>query len=443
MNQRRQKQDRSSGIDALVASAQLTQSGADWVKLRTDPYHDFDHTLEGYPDANNFDSVVSCLNYQVEVSKPAAATGNWDMHVFTMPFAGETMEVSTSVSGVVTKSTDSYQLGILNVAKADAGQALFPDLDPVVSTNFEMAPIDGFATPAQGLSRIVGMGFEVIDTSSELNKQGVLLAYRMPESSDSRSFTRTIQIDAKFGSMDYYGVASPPATMAAAALYKGSVQWEGRQGVYVSCGQQGIDNPFMSTERAACLIAKDLSLAGTDVVLTSDLTTSAGVAAPNVSCLVPATKMKRFNLSQHGVFINGCNKDSTYTVRCRVYLERAPLLEDVDLIPLASPSPVYDYKALALYSMVVSNLPPAVPVSFNAKGDWWRMIVNVIKKVAAPVGLALSPFLGPEAGAIGGLVTEMAGLVPTGRKNKVVQPKVTAPNRGQPQGKQKPRRRNK
>lgn len=407
---------RAQTIEDLVKSEDLTASGADWVKLRTDPYHDFPHGIQGYPDADCFDSVNSCFNYQVSVSKPAGSAGNWDAHIFTMPFISNTTVVGTSVDGVITNSANTFDLGLVNISKADSGQTMFPDLDPVVATNFEMAPVNSFAAVGAGLSRIVGMGIEVIDTSSVLNKQGLLAAYRIPVSHQGRATSRVIQADAKFGVSNSAVIPRPPLSLTEASAYRQTVQWEAKDGCYLAVGQEGVNNPFTQNTNDSLIITEDPALAGTDVVLTSAFDTSAGVAAPNTSVLIPYTAVKFVNLGQHGVFLTGLNNDGTFTVRVRVYVERAPLSSDLDLIPLATPSPVYDYKALALYSLIVSELPAAVPVSFNAKGDWWRMIVKVIRKVAPIIGKVLTPLIGPEAAIIGDLVGQVANVIPIDRK---------------------------
>jgi hypothetical protein len=404
---------RAETIDDLVKTRHLTPAGADWTKLRTDPFHDFPHGIQGYPDADCFDTVTSCFNYSVSLTKPAGAAGNWDAHIFTMPFASNTVQTSTSVDGVITATADSYNLGLVNIAKADAGQILFPSTNPVVATNFSMERIDAFTAISAGLSRIIGMGIEVIDTSSVLNKQGDLAAYRIPVSHSGRATSRVIQADAKFGTQSSLCIPRPPLTLAEATAYRQTVRWEARDGCYIAVGQEGINNPFTQNTNDSVIITEDPALAGTDVVLQTGFDTSAGVAAPNMSCLIPVTAVKYFNLGQHGVFLSGLSGDSTFTVRVRVYVERAPLSSDVDLIPLATPSPAYDYKALAMYSMIVSELPSAVPVSFNAKGDWWRMIVKVIRKVAPIVGTVLTPFIGPEAMTIGNLVGQVAQAIPT------------------------------
>lgn len=419
---------RAQTIQKLIQAKSLTQDGADWLTLRMDPFHDFNRPIAGYPDADNIDTIVSAVNFQTVITKPAASAGNWDMHLFTLPFTQDEVTLGTSVDGVFTASAGTYLLGLVNVAKADAGEALFPDVNPVVSANFEMAGIDGFDQVGEGVSRIIGMGIEIIDSTAELYKQGNLLCYKMPGSHSDKTKFRYIQTDAKFGETNPMFYPSPPADASEAAIYRNAVQWQAKDGAYITCGQEGVGNPFTQRTKQSYVVGKDPSMVGTDVVLHTSQTTSAGVAAPNVSVLIPGYP-KTMNLTQHGCILSGLNNNASITVRVRIFVERAPLMSELALVPLASPSAAYDVRALQLYSHLISELPCAVPVGFNAAGDWWKWIVKTIRKVAPALGGVLTPILGPEAGLIGTAVGAVADAIPIGDKKKEPRRRRNRPSR--------------
>lgn len=80
----------SSGKDflsKLTEARKLSPEGRDWLTLALDPFHDYNHQVAGYPDANCSQTVVSCYQYQVEVAAPPgiAPNTNWDAHIYNMP----------------------------------------------------------------------------------------------------------------------------------------------------------------------------------------------------------------------------------------------------------------------------------------------------------------------------------------------------------------------
>lgn len=408
------KIDRSSAIAQALLDKGLSPEGADWLTLRLDPYHDFIRPIAGYPDADCFDTLVSCRNYEYNVSKPPGlGAGNWDAHVFTLPFDGLTLHNGNIVNGQFTQTAENFVVGLVNVAKDATGGPLFPTAVPVASANFSMVSIDSFQAIEDGISRIIGMGIEIIETSSVLNKQGALTAYKMPTVQSSRTNLGLLNTaGTQQSNLDYEYFQAPPSTLAEAVLFRSTVQWEAKEGAYMVVGQNGVNNPFVSPGRNNICVSKDFTVTGTDQALcTFPTAVTALQVPPLVTSAYSSSVCKIQNIPQQGIFLTGLANDATFKVRVRVYIERAPMRGDSDLIPLATPSAGYDIRALEIYSRLVSTLPVAVPVGFNAKGDWWKMILGIIRKVAPLAGLLLSPALGPAASTIGGAVGEIAGAL--------------------------------
>ena len=411
---RSKKIDRAQVMQKAIQAHQLTKDGADWLTLRLDPYHDFNRPISGYPDADAYDTIVSVQNYETNISAPAAAT--WDAHIFTMPFTTGTFNNGTiDAIGDFVQGADSYNLGIVNVATDVAGGPLFPTANPVASATFTCAPVDNFAGVESGISRIIGLGIEVIDTTAVLNKQGALTAYKMPVTIDQKAqmgvlnAAGTIQWQGQFTTMP-----TPPSTVAEAVLFRTSVQWEAKDGCYMTVGQQGVNNPLTRETKQGVRLGDG---AAGQALSTNIVSSTVAQAAPIITAGYPQSTLKLVNMTQSGVFLKGLAAEATFKIRVRVYVERAPDRTDTDLIPLATPSAPYDMQALALYSQLVTELPLAVPVSFNAKGDWWRIIVNALKSILPIAGTVLTPILGPEAGMIGSAVGAMIPRQKVGKKN--------------------------
>lgn len=397
--------DRGDIIERLISSHHLTQDGADWLRLRMDPYHDLQKPIAGYPDSDALDTIVSCQNYEYVVTKPAGlAAGDWDAHVFTLPFDSTALSLGTlGATGNFVQAATSFNLGLVNVAKDAAGGPLFPTANPIVSGDFSMTRINTFEGVEAGLSRVIGCGLEIIDTTAVLNQQGSITCYKMP--SYKETYTKVGWLNTA-GTMqsngDFAVVMQPPSGVAEAVLYRTTVQWDVKKGVYMTLGQEGVNNPFEIAHRNGVLITPDVTMSAASPALCSSLSaTTALQAPPSLTSTMYYAEMKHINVTQSGVFLTGLANTASFKVRVRVYVERAPLMDEIDLVPLATPSAAYDAKALELYSQLVSCLPVAVPVDFNAKGDWWRWILKAVGALAPGIGMALTPVFGPGAAAIG------------------------------------------
>jgi hypothetical protein len=427
---RAKKIDRAAVMTTLIKQAQISPEGADWLTLRLDPYHDFNRPIAGYPDTNSYNTIVSVNNYEYNITQPTALGANWDCHIFTLPFTSLTTYLGNMVNGQFTATAATYTQGLVTVAKDAAEGPLYPTAVPVASANFSMTQIDAFANVEDGQSRVIGLGIEVIDTTSALYKQGSLLAYKMPATSSNVDYGYLNAAGTGQYQVHALQLQTPPSTAAEAILYRDSVQWEAKDGVYMAVGQEGIENQFRLTDRNQYVITPDITEAGTDPVLvTAPEPLTALQVPPLLTAGRAASLSKIVNVTQSGIIIKGLSQYATLKLRVRVYIERAPMRGETSLIPLAGPSAPYDYKALAMYSVLQHELPIAVPVGFNAKGDWWKMVLDAIHRIAPIVGGVLAPVL-PVAPAIGNAVGMLAGGIrnlstQNDNKKKVVIPAKT------------------
>lgn len=407
---RAKKIDRGRLIEQAIASRKITPEGADWLTLRLDPYHDFNKPVSGYPDADCYDTIVSAHNYEYNVTKPAGAAGDWDAHVFTLPSTYFSADNGTVAGGTFTAAA-SMPMGLVNIAKDDAGNPLFPTADPVVSANFSTTSVATFPEVENGFSRIIGMGIEIIDTTAELYKQGALTAYRMPAQNPETQLLGYINLAGTLNANPNVRVIdSPPSVVSEAVKYRGTVQWHAKEGAYMSVGQNGIENPFTAKNNSGILIVNGGEIANSQAVCSavgSLMTLNAPPAISACACNIS----KNVNVTQSGIFLTGLANAATFKIRVRVYVERAPLKGDTSLIPLASPSAPYDPNTLELYSKLVTELPLCVPVSFNAKGDWWKWILRVMSKVLPVAGTILTPLF-PAAAPLGVAAGQAFGAAP-------------------------------
>ena len=149
-----------------VLQKNLTQDARDWLVLAMDPFHDYSRQLAGYPDADGSATIVSCYQYELDVSKPAGTLGNWDAHVFTLPTLAKTTLSPFTVSNgprilLGAAGENEITVGPLNVYSADAGQPLCPSSAAAFApTNLTMQNLDCLTDALPGRSRVIGWGIE-------------------------------------------------------------------------------------------------------------------------------------------------------------------------------------------------------------------------------------------------------------------------------------------
>jgi len=418
----------SSGKDYLQKLAdkrQLTPDGKEWLTLALDPFHDYNHQVAGYPDADCSQTTVSCYQYQVELAAPAGVAGNWDAHIYNMPicrpddyglFSMDTQWSKITEPNPVINNCRTGPLCIVtNAAGSPLGNVIPVSATaqkttlPAATTNYDLCG---------GITRVIGMGYEVTNTTAEINKQGTITAYRMPQ------LGSRYQIGAANNAGTFIAGATgemwrePPSTPAEANLLKGTRTWGASEGVYATCFQNSVHNPLAQVESAQILFQPNPHPGAVSVVRATYFNTvGPGAVAPNGSVVsFPPNQVMPYDTT--GVFFTGLSNATTLTVKLRVYVERAPTYSEPNLAVLASPSAGYDVRALELYAAAVNMLPVAVKVGENAKGDWWRAVVGVLKAAAGPIGMALNPFL-PGAGLIGAGIQAVSGQLNTSKGKSI------------------------
>lgn len=417
-----------------VLSKSLTEDGRDWFVMAMDPFHDYNRQLAGFPDADGSATIVSCYQYELDVTKPAATVGNWDAHLFTLPTMSKTTLSPFTVSNgprVLQANAGELQIPVapLNVYCADAGQPLCPTAGAAFNpTNFTAYNLDCITDATPGRSRVIGWGVEVVNTSAEIYKQGALTMYRMPQDHQLDQFVVINSAGTRASSRLTTLVRTPPPSADQAMKLHGSVQWGAADGLYMVVPQNNVNNPMACPSGIdICIADRTQQVFGDRVyqnfpVEIDSPTVTAGIALGK-SGPSPPYYQKHVPFNTVGAFLTGLSPQTTLRIKMKLYVEMAPTPIQSSLVVLATPSAGYDYKALALYSAVVSMLPVSVRVSENAAGDWFRRILDIIGVVGAPLGLAFGqPSLGTAisgaAGALRKAIPENAGAVVAGSKKK-------------------------
>jgi len=417
-------------LDALVKDHRLTPDGRDWLTLALDPFHDQNHPAAGYPDADGSQTIVSCYQYQLDVTAPVGAVGNWDCHVFFNP-------LSTTANGLVVDqaatwatltepaAASPYPLGPLSIVSADAGGALVP-INPLPAVyRYQCLPAVGTTDISAGVSRVIGAGYEVVNTTAEINKQGAVTSYRMPQyKSDVGSILWKNAANTVNASMSAVRYRQAPANVAQANLLKGTRTWDASAGVYATMAQSAISNP-LTVSNSVTPIFDTASVPGaTSQVLSAGYNWIQLPAAPSAT-LGSGFQSKHIPFDTTGSMFTGLSNSTTLTVKLRLYVERAPTFAEPNLSVLATPSAGYDPVALELYSHAISHLPVAVTVHENGAGDWFRAVVRTLKDAAGPLTTFFSHFV-PGATVVGSAAQQILGQMDSWAHPSHPRPSVSA-----------------
>lgn len=367
--------------DLLPPGVKLTKEGMDWMVLATDPFHDLKREVAGYPDSDSINSVVRCIQANVDLVAPGGA--NWDCHIFTLPITQtQALAYGTNVNGkfVAAGAVNNLNIGMVNVFSGAVGSQLFAVNGTAPTYTF---PTVATTEASQYQSRVIGLGLEVINTTAEVYRQGVVTCYRSPNRADVGSLYYDDEkvIDAvkeQRGTYPSLNISPPPSSVADALLLKGTQQWEAKEGAYMAVALNSVDNPFRKEKYTGVEMTTltNMPLAGVTVPHNDDVT---GIPYPKYQ--------KECSITTSGMFFTGLSPQTTLTLRVKLYLEIAPTANTAtqkELANLANPSAPYDPEALVYYSRLMQTLPIATESKRNANGDWFKAVLKQLRKIVRP-----------------------------------------------------------
>jgi hypothetical protein len=346
----------------------LSKEGKNWLIQALDPFHDTDIPTTGFPDANIGGSIVQEVKLSIQMSAPSTITsGTWDLHMFNASnltpgttyqgsfeagFTASATEVSNTVGGVViiTGPTGS-QLNLTG----------YPNTAYV---NQLSLPVDYLT----GSSRIVAMGFEGVNTTSDLYRQGLVTVYRQPQpTTQVVNYPLTIGTTASNTNMLLLNDA--PTSIDQAMLLEGSRQWKAADGSYSVVTFSSVDCPARQLSNASGVYLSD----------TLDVTKATPCALVEPSGDGTSYYLDNHNLNMSGAYYTGLSLQTTITVNVVYYVERFPSCFNATLAVLTSPSVPYDPTALELYARAMTGMPPGVPQNENCMGEWFSDVIESIK----------------------------------------------------------------
>lgn len=372
-------------LHKLVDGKILTPSGYDFLVAALDPMHDLQlRNLQGWPDLETAPSVVRCVKQSLTIKAPTGTAENWDCLISNWPW------LASMTGQVVTRNQQVLNYPVGGTFPLGGVQAWFNTSGVPMNLNtgsIGQITLDGAYTA--GVSRVVGMGIEVINSTAEIYKQGQVTVFRLPQPDrDPQGYViGNTGSAATIQPLEVSVCNPPPISQAQAMIMCGSRQWRAADGCYLVVPFVGEENPPLGLEWVQPLVeSSELSVNGnTGPVYTS---THTGANSINANIL-SFTPKKVYPLHMAGAFFTGLSPQTTLTMTVNIYVETFPRPTD-DLAPLATPSAEFDPEALKIFSHAMGSLPVGVPADMNGFGDWFAGIVSKIGEWVAPP-LAMIP----------------------------------------------------
>lgn len=418
-------------INELLLSRSITPAGLKWLICATDPFHDEPISCDGYPDLTTSNVITQTLNLTTQITVPSSIPSGqpWDCHIFFLPCSppltfvppgtglGGTspafrLHAVTPSGGLVLNGSSSFLYSGVNTVSCPSG------------VDWISNPGSGATQPAlaipqsycSGFFRLIGCGFEVVNTTAELYKGGTVTVYKSP------SYASTCATDLGLTTF----ANAPPSTQSNAALYPTSRTWGAADGCYVVQSLNNSEVPFISSlpvKGAGLIVSLDVNALTNGSGSRLCFLPTSGAVVPGATA--PMNDTFPFDIS--GAVFTGLHYNTTLQVTTRYILERIPSITEPDLLVLSRSPASDDPNVIELYQRVVSNLPVGVKVSDNPEGEWFLDVLDALAAAAPALGLALAPVTGPLGPAIGAIAGGVSGVTSNALRGGKGRPKNPHP----------------
>lgn len=427
-----------SVLDKLEQTYVITPDGSDWVRSAMDPFHDFNLLIAGLPDMTSGQSVVRFYKEKITLVRPTslAATDKWDAHLFTLPLVDSMSIASRSISnrnhiaGYDNSKDIQVEMGTFNAITTPAGGKWFnPTTGLQALEAYSVTP--PLKASRRSLARIIGLGFEVHNDTPSLYKGGSVTCYDCPQGDYlPQIFTSAGDCghsvnpaEPEYGytcSGPFLTLRRPPDNVSEATQMPGSVTWEAAEGCYVvNKVDLSRSNYIQPSNHPLVFFGQGGEVSGSTTFQKELVSYYArpGAVYHDDGCVAyqgaPGTTLqddpcyRLTALHTSGAYFNGLSPETVLTIEVHIIVESLPI-NDRSELALARPAAQYDPAALQLYEKSIRMLKSGVPVHMNAKGDWWKMVGNVLLDAAPSIAGAINPMLG----------TAVKGLITVGKKAK-------------------------
>lgn len=417
-------------LEELLLKHQVSPGGVAWLKLALDPWHDTSvDGFSGFPDEGIGKSVCFSVTQEYSIGKLRAPTplpaGNWSCRIGNFPILTRELVARGFMTEEVFNQPTStgYNLMPVQVDYAQDGA----DFASVGDASLYPANAQGCTLPeeyTQGTVTVCGMGIEVVNTTADLQKQGLMTCARMVQP-DFEPFQAYFAMPAGvWATRSVAPVRALPKNLSEMALYPGFAQDSAKDGYYAPV-QLKMGRHFNFPSPISTAVMESDPTSGSTVGVapipchTSRLTV---ITVDTVNFAIGRNFQIYVPCDSNCVMFTGLSDATTLTLRVRWILERKPSDNEKQMLVIATPSATYDPVALEIYSRVVSRMPAGVPFTENPAGEWWAKMLGELATVLGPM-VAMIPHpiakaIGAGATVGGAALQQYAGTKSAARKSK-------------------------
>lgn len=372
-------------LSKLEGEGVLTDTGRSFLIAAMDPFHDDPVKSRGWPDVEVATSVVRCIKQSVTITKPAALSSEgWDCFIVQWPWLSSFQFSVAARSNhlIEAVSAPGPTIGGLQAWAGNPNE----ELSFATTSSEAQLVLDPIYT--SGANRIVGMGFEVTNTTAEIYKQGLCTSWRMDGTARSPTlWTRPNSDPDPPTPLVYFTgtpVRRPPVTLAEAMLIPGTKQWSAAEGTYMVTSFVGDENPPTMPNYTQPVLYNTAEEDETGVVPnTGQVIVAAALDQTPFGLLFPCFQVYPIHTS--GTYFTGLSDQTSLVLTQIVYLETFPTPAQKDILVLGEPSAEYDPAALELFSHCMRGLPVACMVKENPLGEWFAEAVEAASDFLLPL----------------------------------------------------------
>jgi len=392
--------------DPILAEALrqgCSMNGAKYVSIATNPFCDYAQEKVGYPDT--FDGMTNVSRITSSVTVPTQIVP-YDCNIWFPPVIctapvpgtpqvvqGATVNLST---GAATAGANAYNsLGAVCVIQVvNAGAKSFDPAAPPLSV-FTI-PLPQLLAPLDQI-RVISMAYKVQVSSSDINSAGMAIDWNSGVDPDWTQVPVNVGLAPVANLM--YQVQSlqcqlPPQQLSVAEQIT-NARRRAVDGSLCIAKFGGTDRPIVQPHRAG------VRFWGAPV---------GGLVVDSFDVSYPNTTSYGFvretGYHSMGSYYTGLSALTTLNVEVIMYVEQCPRPND-PLVALATPSPAYDPKALALVDMFQSKLVAGYPVNWNSTGKFTAFLKKIGGGIQTGLNLAapiLQSLPDPRAQAAGAAI---------------------------------------
>lgn len=382
----------------------LSQAGADFVLMATDPFHDENYRIVGLPDQTSGRSYIASIRQEIPIE--AHSSGSvWSAHVAFQPCVFANGDGSATITdgctvdnltGVVTSSGTVGWNGNGSVLVVSKQPDTTDSFDPTGAVPNEYQSIDIPQLVELGTrARLLGGGYEIHNTTEELHRSGQVTDYRV----DSDACWTNLKCETSPGSAQYripsvLKGTLPPNSLAAAKQINGVTREAADGSMVVLCRDEHSHAAILPQRGFSILERHDTSSGPgvTDGFMSqapyTDLGTEMGV-------------VRELPFMTSGSYYSGLSPQTKLNLSVVFFVEIFPAPGRANMA-LAQPAPPYDPEALELLSYIQSGTLPGYAVSWNGLGKFTRWMHRRVKD-AAKVVKGVTKFISPVAAIASGI----------------------------------------